>query len=232
MQCIRCQNAPRHKDYDLCFGCFTALTQLGRVYAIKYYPSSLLHYMGTQLVSGTVHNTLTTSPIAYEVEQRDTPVTGWRAYRLSLTGTLMGVRQEWTERRLVAECSDFIRDVQGQPRWHRSTPAETCAEHLEKCPQLCACGIYLRAKPENWGVHPEHFVVYARCLAYGVVAMDEDGNARASDVSIEALYVLRCDLSSVVGALSQYIDWEGVANTLRGRYGVPVTVTDSLEEDA
>lgn len=189
---------------------------------------------------------------------QDAPVYGWRAYSLSREGVLKGDVEEWPEREKAAVCRNSgqyqltaERDAYMKANlpmnlyalWRQSAEAEEdpsrtiCLQHLEhdSCPGQHGCGIWGRAKPDRSAM------VVAHCLAYGTVASDEDGNWRASDVRIEALYVVKQYFYNWVNSVwdhfsshephfLKYIDFDRMAADLYSRYVVPVKVIDSLEE--
>lgn len=168
------------------------------------------------------------------VEERSEPFYGWRSYTLGEGGVLYGARTKWTGRKLTATCTvdlssvwhwwdDDVTDRSSQERRPRSSAAQKCVSHLET--GRCICGIYVRAKPEY---DRKGVFIFARVLAHGVVATDEDGNARASEAQIEALYVVK--RPEWPSSLYEYVDWDRIGNALRGRYGVAVQMVESCEQ--
>lgn len=175
---------------------------------------------------------------------------GWRVYSLAADGTLSGARQSWPTKEMKAVClashntppDEMIRGMLGddvtyrlwlERRGDNSRQRQQCLDHLEhdSCPQ--GCGI--------WGQkYPCAGLIMARCLAYGTVALDEDGNWRASDVEIESLYILKAAIEnfafsriiteSGVGPLTPYIDWDRLAVDLGLRYDVPAKVIEDVSE--
>lgn len=179
------------------------------------------------------------------------PVYGWRGYTMdSETATLHGATKEWPEREFQAECNNYRDYPSPQEQWaeqalkefpdlleqykarKQGVPAsrrEVCLQHLES--DSCTgssygCGIWGRAKPD--AVDTEDYQIVAHCIAWGTVLLDEDENWRASDVRIEALYVVKEAFQDE--DYFKYIDFDRMAADLYARYVVPVRVIDSLEE--
>lgn len=176
------------------------------------------------------------------------PVYGWRGYRMDTDGKLIGMREPWETSHKAAVCVSFnehptemIRTLLGDDEvfefWMKrrgdNDPArERCVEHLtnDSCGNEPGCGIWGRANPDE---HIQGLVI-ARCMAYGVVAVDEDGNWRASDVQIESMFVNKQAFESDMGAygghaIVRYVDYDRMAYDLELRYSVPVKVLASVE---
>ena len=186
-------------------------------------------------------NTPTATPFTAKPEHKDTPLSGWRIYSLTPDGYISGSRQEWKERKLVAECEPNQNAVEkavslvgnyldkeqlDQLRsWVNTSNSaiSNCISHLEA--GSCSCGIWGRA--ETITPAAGSFIL-ASCLAYGTVATDEAGNWRASEVQVEHLYVMRQKYMDWTPG--QYLDWERMGYDLYSKYGVPTKVIDSVEE--
>jgi hypothetical protein len=154
---------------------------------------------------------------------QDEPVYGWRGYGLQVDGDgrleLRGARMAWPGRELEAKCFGLLSID------NAATEDGTCVQHLEQdsCPHAYGCGIWGRAVPVE-------SAVYAHCLAYGTVALDDDGNWRASNVRIEALYVSKPAVlrqnDIQAGWLRDYLIWDAISADLHARYGVPVYIVE------
>lgn len=200
------------------------------------------------------------------VQDRTEPITGWRGYQIDSSLTLSGVRAKWPTRKFVAECSEgddrlqqraqlqaLMADDEAYQFWlkrqMKDSPAARCVAHLENGDN-CGCGVWGRALVENL---PEgDWPVIAHCQAYGVVAVDAEGNFRASEVEIDELWVVKgkgqsspqisqlspgghayltiTGPSAAAPWYSAYVDWQKIADLLRDKYAVPVHVVESMAE--
>ena len=126
-------------------------------------------------------------------ESRDQPLVIWRGYNVNNEGMLTGAAGlQWDSVEEQAVCC--------LPS--RSDERSQCLEHLQA--GICGCGIWGAVSPFNCASG----TVLARCLAWGTVLADEAGNCRASDVTIEELWVNR--------------NWDPAPAMLEARYQVPV----------
>lgn len=178
-----------------------------------------------------------------KVTDRDEPVYGWRNYGLTSTGILQGMRAMWPSNTFEAVCEaslggsvpdeavrSWLRDDEIFQMWlarraEKRVGREECLAHLTSgsCIDHPGCGIWGRARPAI-----DQGLILARCLAYGVVALDEDDNWRASDVKIEKLYVMR--FLGDPSPFAAYVDFDRMGYDLSARYEVPVEVIASQSD--
>ena len=169
-------------------------------------------------------------PPALEQIEQSVPISGWRVFGLADTAggpMLQGLRRVfWETAELKAYCDNA-------PLFFWSPPIPSlrarrlCLLHLaqkEPCPVFpfgsgfFVCGIYGRTNLDHhFGAlfdfdMSRRVLCSARCVAYGIVAMDKRGGWRASDVIIEELFI---HPPTVEG---------GVIRQMEDRYQVPVKV--------
>lgn len=218
-----------------------------------YYPSATPLPTGQTITisAGTGGSAIQQRPrFRGKAEDRTEVVHGWRGYRLEEGLKLKGAWQIWEAAELEAVCRHnnptfnpeyllhlkaMLGDNELFAEWLKRKGADSlgraeCLSHIEKdsCPgngSGYGCGIYGRARLEDYRGDPS-FNIFAYCSAWGMVAVDEDGNWRASDCRIEKLFVVR---QTGLGAFSDFIDWQRLAGKLSESYGVPTTVVDGVE---
>lgn len=178
------------------------------------------------------------------LEPRDEPVLGWRRYDLVMRSDeqlmLRGARVDWPEATLVAVCEldldsqifstltemfgakgGQVFEAYAKSRGQvRPSGEVSCEEHIRD--GYCACGIYGGAMP--WSTMGNGIAV-CKCTAWGYVAMDEEGNWKATHARIEAIFLMKESVP-----YKEFFDWGMVTRRLRERYDCPVFVVDDMNE--
>lgn len=145
--------------------------------------------------------------------QRDEPIRGWRGMEF-VNGYLRGMAGwEWSSARMTAECHWGIGE---SPSAHIAISGDHPFHH---------CGIYGMAdlNPDRYGDDDIH--AWVRCVAWGTVGVDADGNWRATEVEMEEIFLVK-----ELFANATWLDFDKIADCLQAVYSIPVHVVDTVSE--
>ena len=127
-------------------------------------------------------------------------------------GYLRGMASKtWESTRMTAECD-----------WEDDAGV---GAHIASADIFHHCGIYGMAdlNPDRYGDDDIH--AWVRCVAWGTVGVDVDGNWRATEVEMEEIFLVKRLFNN-----EAWLDFEKIADWLQAVYHIPVHVVNTVSE--
>lgn len=165
-------------------------------------------------------------------EQRAEAIRGWRAFNIGSDGLWGMHHYRWEAPQLTAICSPlnaFYWSEYSEAAVEGESDRDRCLRHISMGSQLCRCGIYGMAELVPGRYEEEDIQAWARCVAWGTVAVDAEGNFRSSDAELEEVFLMGSNIRKHQ-PLGRYFDLERLSLDLSIQYGIPVTVVETADE--